>query len=152
MPINQNQLRNLIKETLLETDAYSHSAVNLLMGTAAQESKLGTYLKQIRGPALGIMQMEPSTFQDVSNRISRDRQLDLLEAIGMDAMPRPSDMVYNLKLAIMMARYKYLLIPKPLPLPDDIPGMAKYWKKYYNTPLGRGTEEEFMRNYIRYCR
>lgn len=150
MSMDKGQLKSLIKETLLEIDAYSESAVNLLMGTAAQESSMGTYIKQIRGPALGIFQMEPATYQDISNRLGRDRQMNLLETIGMDAMPLPKDMIYNLKLAIAMARYKYLLLPEKLPESHNIMGLAKYWKKYYNTPLGRGTVMEFLTNYDRY--
>jgi hypothetical protein len=29
-------------------------------------------------------------------------------------------------------------------------GMADYWKQHYNTPLGRGTVEEFISNYQRH--
>ena len=87
MTINKHQLRDLISDTLHEIDAHSDAAVNLLMGTCAQESHLGTYIRQISGSALGIMQVEPATYQDVSNRINRSNKMALLEAIGMDAMP-----------------------------------------------------------------
>lgn len=150
MSYDKKQFKGLIEETLKEIDAYSESAVNLLLGTAAQESAFGTYLVQIKGPAKGAFQMEPATYQDISNRLGRDRQLNLLDTIGMDAMPRPKDMVYNLKLAIAMARYKYLLIPVKLPDSHNIMGLARYYKKYYNTHLGKATIEDFIANYRKY--
>ena len=43
----------------------SQDAVTLLTGTAAKESIVGKYVKQINGPALGIYQIEPNTHQDL---------------------------------------------------------------------------------------
>ena len=66
--MNKVTLRNLITSVLKELNLHSDNAVNLLMGTAAQESHLGKYRKQIGGgPALGIFQMEPATFNDIVN-------------------------------------------------------------------------------------
>lgn len=33
-----------------------------------------------------------------------------------------------------------------LPASEDIAGLATYWKQYYNTPQGKGTEAEFIKN------
>jgi hypothetical protein len=60
MSIHPGQLRSLIEETLraLEPEVpYSEPAVELLMMTAAAESALGRYIKQIGGPARGIFQI-----------------------------------------------------------------------------------------------
>ena len=46
-----------------------------------------------------------------------------------------------------MARIKYWRVPKKLPVENDIEGMAKYWKDYYNTSLGKGTPEKFIKAY-----
>ena len=46
----------------------SPSAVQLLLGTAAQESHMGHYLVQVRGPAIGMYQMEPNTYLDIWRR------------------------------------------------------------------------------------
>jgi hypothetical protein len=61
------QFYQLIKTVLINFDPFlaSLNAIQLLMGTAAQESHLGTYLKQINGPALGVFQMEPNTEIDI---------------------------------------------------------------------------------------
>ena len=45
--------------------------------------------------------------------------------------------------------FVYYRTPDPLPI-NDIPGMARMWKDYYNTHLGKGTVEEFITNYNKY--
>ena len=47
-----------------------------------------------------------------------------------------------------MARIHYLRVPEKLP--DNLIGYSRYWKKYYNTEQGKGTEEEFVKNYNMY--
>jgi len=149
MSIYKDQLRELISDTLNEIDLYSEDAVNLLMGTAAQESHLGTYLRQLKsGPALGIFQMEPNTYWDIClNYLEYKPELyaKLKKVCGkLD----PDHLVWNLKLAICMTRIHYLRVPKPLP--TDLSGYANYWKDHYNTYLGAGTTEEFIHNYKKY--
>lgn len=145
------QLKELIEETLKEIDLYSEHAVNLMLGTAAQESRMGMYIKQLgNGPALGIFQMEPNTFNDiVKNYIYYKKSITpkIKAACNIDFFT--SDLLrYNLKFAICLTRVHYLRVPKPLP--TDLAGYAKYYKEYYNTHLGKATEEEFIKNYKEY--
>ena len=64
--IDNKQLREcIIKPTLDSLQMYSQAAEELLVFTCACESLGGTYLKQVKGPALGIYQMEPATYQDI---------------------------------------------------------------------------------------
>ena len=136
------QLQDLIERTLKEINLYSDNALYLLLGTAAQESKFGTYLKQLgTGPALSLFQIEPFTFYDLRNRFGMkygfaDRKVEELE--------------WDIKLAIIVCRIKYLSISEALPDYKDIKGMAKYYKLYYNSPKGAATEEEFISNYEKY--
>ncbi len=50
----------------------------------------------------------------------------------------------NLFYAAAMCRIFYLRFSKPLPQAGDWHGMAKYWKRYYNTHLGAGTVDGFL--------
>ena len=154
--MDKNQLRDLIENTLLEISSlnqkfYSEEAVNLLMGTAAVESALGKYIRQIHGPALGIFQMEPATYLDnlkwiYSQGLSfSDKLFDVCNNIREN---KPELLMYNLKVAIVFARIHYYR--KPGALPESIEGMAQYWKKHYNTHLGKGTEEKFIEYYKKY--
>ena len=146
--MKKQQLRNLIKRVLVDLDLYSESAENLLMGTAAQESGFGEYIRQIGGgPALGIFQMDPETFKDiVKNYLKYKPELAklVMSVSGVNAL-RYEYLEYNLALSIAMCRVHYLRVPEPMP--GNLTGWAKYWKEYYNTRLGKGTEEEFIRNF-----
>lgn len=146
--MNKKQLRDLIKRVLVALDLHSESAENLLIGTAAQESALGEYIRQLgNGPALGIFQMEPATFKDiVQNYLQYKPELAklIMSVSGVNAL-RSEYLEYNLALSIAMCRVHYLRVS--VTIPDNLTGWAKYWKEYYNTRLGKGTEDEFIRNF-----
>jgi len=151
--MDQKQLKDLIIRVLKGIDLYSEYAVELLLGTAAQESRMGIYIKQLNnGPALGIFQMEPATFKDiVQSYLSRKPELsEKIKIIsGVDCY-KEEYLEWNISFAICMSRVFYLRIPKEIP--EDLPGQAGYWKKYYNTYLGMGTEEEYIKNYNAYIK
>lgn len=138
---NTSQFKELIECTLNRYNLHSPSAVNLLLGTAAQESGFGTYLKQVKGPALGIFQMEPATFEWLQRKYG--------ERYGFEKR-RAGEMVWDLQFSILLARLRYMAAPQPLPPAGDVDALAAYWKKHYNTIMGKGTEEQFIRNYARY--
>lgn len=156
MPIEKNQLRRLISETLSEVGLHSESAVELLMLTAAVESNLGDYIDQSPGVAVGIFQMEPITHDDLyatwikyrPNGFQAIVYAFIDKYVGIDKGAYV--MRHNLKYAILMARLKYLRVSEPLP-PNDVQLLAEYYKKYYNTPLGKGTVKKAIEKYKRYC-
>jgi len=70
LPIDALHIRHeIIRPVLKHLDPvipYSMAAENLLMGTCAQESRMGQFLVQLdKGPAKGIFQMESSTEDDI---------------------------------------------------------------------------------------
>jgi hypothetical protein len=138
---DKNQFRDLIQRTLSELGIPSRSATELLIGTCAQESQMGTYLRQINGPALGCMQVEPSTFQWLWMKY----YLRFPVLLGIEF----EQMEYDLRSSIIMARLKYLSCPGAIPA--TLEGQAGYWKRWYNSPLGAGTVEEYISNYRKYC-
>ena len=159
MSINLEQLREyVVLPTLSNLGMYSEAAEQLVMGTIAQESR-GTYIKQLgKGPALGIIQMEPATHKDIwlnflkyTNTLCGDiRELisaeadDVFEVCGV---PDELELITNLKYAVAMCRVHYWRKPQALPKANDISELAKYWKEHYNTFLGAGTEQEFIHNF-----
>ena len=149
--MNKVPLRHLIPSVLKELNLHSDNAVNLLMGTAAQESHLGKYRKQMGGgPALGIFQMEPATFNDIVNNYLRYKPelAARVERVARISRFKAEDIENNDLLAICMARVHYLRVREAIP--SDLDGWARYWKRYFNTTLGKGTEEEFIANYKKY--
>jgi len=150
--MDKDQLKELIEETLEEIGLNSPDAVNLLLGTAAQESHMGEYIRQLGdGPAVGIFQMEPATWEDINLYYLNYNRQNLKMRIGAACEIshfRADAMRWNLKFAICYARLHYYRVSEPLP--SSLAGYARYWKKYYNTILGAGTEDEFVANYERF--
>lgn len=152
--IDVGQLRTLIVEpVLIQLDLFSPVAVNLLLGTAAQESRMGQYIKQIgKGPALGIYQIEPATHNDIWKNYLAYKPA-LADRVKKFAIMNPDadEMVGNMYYSTAMARVHYLRVRSPLPADaNDVQALARYWKLWFNTMQGRGTVEEFVRNYEKY--
>ena len=147
------QLRQYIVQPVLRAlNAYSKAAENLLVGTAVQESRL-EYLHQLGGgPARGLYQMEPATHDDIcSNYLAY--QPDLRARIDTFVLPqhdRHDQLAWNLAYATAMCRAHYRRVREALPEEDDVDGLARYWKRYYNTEQGAGTVTEFKDKYVRY--
>jgi len=143
----------ILRPALEEIDLYSLKAERLLLGTMAQESNFGTYLKQVNGPALGIFQMEPRTYYDLWNTILKN-DLKLATLIRNDYPSKqvidPEEMIYNLKFACKMARVFYYRIKEEIPDSSDPNEIFKYYKKYWNTSLGDTTQQEFLASYKKY--
>ena len=137
----QDLFENTITPTLKKAGLYTLAAAKLVLYTAGHESLMGKYDRQIKGPALSIYMIEPATYWDVA-----PRRKTYLTELGYTEIPPPIEMIEDLQLATLICRLKYLDFKEALPNYDDLPGMAAYWKKYYNTPLGKGTEQEFIKN------
>jgi len=154
--MDANQLKvHIIEPSLRELGLFSDAAVQLLMLTCAQESKLGHYIVQIRGPALGIFQVEPATYSDMFSNYLKYKpelsaKLSRIAGVEPGIIPPAETMIYNLKYAAAIARIHYLRAPDALPELDDIASMANYYKKIFNTHLGKATAKEAMDNYARY--
>lgn len=139
--LDLEQLRLLIvRPTLEHLKLWSRPAEDLVLGTALVESRL-KYVKQLgNGPARGLWQMESATHDDIwRNYLSAPRNFELRERLSaLEAFPYGAEqMTGNLYYGAAMCRVHYLRVPAALP--TDADGMAHYWKRYYNTPLGAGT-------------
>ena len=145
MAFNPMQFRDLIERVLMGFDPMlaTPDAIALLMGTAAQESKLGTFLQQIGGgPGLGVFQMEPTTFEWLQKKY-KSKYPEIADwYVGA--------LEFDLRKAIIMARLRYRIVPAPLAAANDLAGMAAYWNKWYNANPDKGTDAEFIANFKRY--
>lgn len=154
MLIDCTQLKEIIiVPTLSALGLNSPSAVNLLLGTAAQESHLGRYLRQLHGSALGLYQIEPRTFESVwSRRIETSYAMKarLRLMLGYEGKPDVIRLASDLMLSTAICRLYYATFEEPLPDENDVQALAEYWKKYWNTSLGKGRPEQFVENYHRY--
>lgn len=147
--MNQDDFRaEVIDPVLRLLDLYSRAASNLMLGTALAESGL-VHRRQIGGgPARGLFQIEPATFQDVYRRYLPRRTGLLTRVNGLLLANRtPADQLYdNDRFACAIARLKYWMCPLPLPRADDAPALAAYWLRHYNAG-GKGSVEKFLAAY-----
>lgn len=149
--------KQLMEEAIIPTIDYlglgGPIARNLIIGTVAQESKGGTYLRQLgAGPALGICQMEPNTYIDIWDSFLSNPKygalVEKLRCIAGHPTPNARMMVCNLAYSVAMCRIHYYRVKEALP--QNLPGIAAYWKKYYNTVKGDGTEAQFLKSFKTY--
>lgn len=144
--LDTDQLRiEVIRPTLQAIGLWSPVSECLVLGTGIVESRL-KYIKQIgKGPALGIFQMEPFTHNDLWRTTLWGKELGMkvgnLIRPFTGIAPNPRQMIGNLDYAAAMCRVHYRRIKAPLPTMNAL-DMARYWKQYYNTPLGAGTVEK----------
>lgn len=156
MGLSAKQLLDLVIRPACETlDLWSPAAGELLLGTACQESNL-QYLHQLgAGPAVGLWQMEPATFDDHWSWLNRAKSVKLRMAReGLKSMMLVGDadeMIWNLLFAAGMARIHYYRRPEPLPPVGNVRAQADYYKQHWNTPLGKATVEQYLENWRRYA-
>lgn len=154
--INYDQLKDLIiKPALLDLLLYSDDAIELLLFTCATESQGGTYLHQIKGPALGIYQMEPNTYNDIWVNYIHNRPDILLRMVhnfGCSQMPSEDRLIYDLRFATAMARLHYARVSEPLPKQDDPHSIWDYYKAHYNTSQGSATKSGAFSRYDNFKR
>lgn len=116
----------------------------LMLGTAMVESNL-QYLQQVRGPAMGLWQVEPRTHADCWQNFLAfrpDMHAAFRELCVFD--PSPEEMRWNLLYGCAMARLVYWRAPEALPDLDAY-GLAGYHERHFNTErgaLGRTKELE----------
>ena len=133
----------IVRPTLKLAGYWSEPSENLLIATALTESNLD-YLKQIKGPAIGLYQCEPATYEDVTQYIKRDpkRVSAVLDVSGFTSWPTIDALQWNLRYATMICRMHYYRFPEPIPeKPDEA---YTYYKKYYNGP-GAATYEKCIK-------
>lgn len=135
----------VIRPVLKDLDLWSVPAERLVLGTAAVESECGRWLAQIGGPALGAWQMEPASHDDIHDNFLKFRpelQKKVLRWNINAAMDEAAEeMAGNLYYACAMARIQYLR--DPAPIPDDLLGQSKYYKRVYNTEQGKGSADGY---------
>ncbi|MGQ9370549.1 hypothetical protein [Azospirillum sp. A39] len=133
----------------------SESAVELLLGTAAHESGFRA-LDQITsrddrtlGPAYGLFQIEPATLDDLyANFLPfRPALAERLESLRAPQPARVTQLVTNLAYAVAVARLVYWRSPMRLAAPGNAEGHARVWKEVFNTRLGKGRVEDFVRHF-----
>lgn len=122
----------------------SDKIINMIIETACVESCCGNYIKQINGPACGIFQIEPKTARDIYTNfiVYRPEYIEYYDRLYINYLSLEQNLTYNLAFQIFMCRIFYLRIKDPIPVTRE--SRAEYWKKYYNTKLGKGSISGYL--------
>ena len=54
------------------------------------------------------------------------------------------NLTFNIQFGAAICRLCYYRAPEAMPDDCDLEGQARYWKRYYNTPLGAGAEGKYI--------
>ncbi len=125
---------------------YSKDAVDLVYKTGNAETGY-RHLKQMGGgPAIGFWQVEPATLIDIMDNYVKYRpELEKrLKSLGFSESDMETRVMSNIALQAVFCRLKYKRDKYALPKSSDLKGQAEYWKRVYNTHLGKGTIKHFM--------
>jgi hypothetical protein len=153
--LDVDQLRlNVVRPVLVRLDLHTPAAENLVLGTALHESH-GRYIRQIKGPAMGIYQMEPATHYDLHHNFLRFNtalkvRVNQYAGFFSGDLADPSELIGNLFYATAMCRIHYRRLKAPLPTNEPY-ALAQYWKDFYNTRRGKGTVEQAVPHFTRAC-
>lgn len=147
--ISHKSLRNIIRISTQPLDMWSPASEELLLMTAAHESRNGTYTKQVGGPALGLYQMEPDTLLDnyVSYLDYRKELKEKIVSVAGVSWYDLSQLQYNPIYATIHARIKYYRDSRPLPPAHDSWSLACYAKDVFNSHKGAATPEKYFNAY-----
>ena len=142
----KEDIKSIIDWTLKELNMYSVDAASMIYTTGMAESKY-KYLSQMGdGPAIGFFQLEPETMKDIMKNYVAYRKpiLDSLKSLGYAEDSSEYRVKSNIALQVAFCRLKYKRDPFPLPKHKDLSDQADYWKRVYNTELGKGTIKHFL--------
>lgn len=154
MGICANELRQwVIKPTLKRLGVYSKAAEVLLMGTAAQESGLGSHLKPAGQRALGIYQIHSLSHRHVWDDYlaQRGEIASLVRGLASqhDFLEHPhAELATNLAYSTAIAWYLYQR-HEDFKLPQDhkdIRALGALWKRFYH-PKSKAGADAFVQSF-----
>ncbi len=136
----------------------SDVAVWLVVGTIATESQFAALDQHTGagdrtwGPAYGLGQMEQATADDIWDTFlaSRPELAARVRDLLAPVPGRTHQLATNLSYAAAMIRLRYWRMRDcVLPVKADATAYARLWKRFYNTPAGKGTEAKFLADWQR---
>lgn len=152
--MNKTQLTELVIRPALHEipKGYSPEAIMAIQMIIAHESLRGEYIKQVKGPALGLIGMEPFTHNQTwmhgdSIQANAEELNIVTRGTGVKNVPKPERLLYDLRYNVFMARQKLFMAPGALP--KEPFAMAHYLKKHWNGD-GEATPQEYYDDYLKW--
>lgn len=151
--MNKLHLQNSVALPMLKQipSGYSTEALNAFMMCVAHESKRGEYLRQINGPALGLIQMEPATHNSTWKFGDSIWDNALIcgiisqEQFNNHSHPKPERLVYDLAYNVFMFRQRMFMFTEKIP--KDVHGISRYLKEYWNSAKGAAHDDSYFNDW-----
>jgi hypothetical protein len=142
--VNRQQIHDTV-DKVVECLGGGINAKMLLLETSAAETGMGDAVDKSWNVGIGLMQFDEIGFIDVQQRTSRSKKDLVLNCFGVDIdRVVHTDLRWSPLLSVIFARLKFMLVPSSIP--STLQGRADYWKKWYNSTLGAGTPEHYMKS------
>ena len=154
MGICASELRHyVIRPTLKQLGHYSADMEELLMATAAQESGLGSHLKQKHHRGMGVFHIDAKTHERIwDNYLAKNPELaSLIRGLASQHMflEKPhSELATNLIYSTAIAWSIYKSQEAPVPNKKDIQAIARCWQHYFNGK--HASQTVFIKHYQEY--
>lgn len=140
--INKQQIYDAV-DAVVNCLGGGDNAKKMLLETAAAETAMGEAVDSSWWTGIGLMQFDEIAFIDVQQRTSKARKEQVLKCFGIDIdRVVHTDLRWSPLLSVIFARLKYQLVPGMIPSTQT--ERAAYWKKWYNSSLGKGTPEHYV--------
>ena len=142
------EIKEIVEYSLYRIGCYSDDALALVVRTGMAESGY----RELRGrgkgnPAIGFWQIEPATMYDMMKNYIQYRsqyKFQLMD-MGMDFEDNTIlTVMSNLSVQAALCRLHYRRDRERIPCWADLEAQGEYWKRVYNTELGRGTVKHFI--------
>ena len=152
--MNKYQLANLVIVPFLKLMPHGLTGEFAILLIIAHESRRGHYLKQVGGPALGLIGMEPTTHNSTWRHGDSIRQnaqlLGIISKFEYDnkLMPSAQRLIKDLEYCVFMARQR--LFMKRGALPTDINDLSRYLKKHWNSIHGAAKDMSYRDDYLKW--
>lgn len=160
--LNPKQFReDIIRPVLKSLESIgipnTRNAEDLLVMIAAHESHLGHYVRQVKGPALGVYQIEPDTAKDViKNYLGfRPKRHFKVRSFRANNLSLEENLKANLFYQTAMARIILWRVPAALPMrsmfkfrSEYLRALAVYAKNHWNTHLGAAEFGDYFNAYL----
>ena len=142
------QIKEIAEYALYKIDGYSDDALALVVRTGMAESGYRALKGYGDGnPAIGFWQIEPATLDDMIDNYIKYRSKYKIELIDLGMKfdnNKIISVMSNMAIQAALCRLHYRRDKNPIPSWTDLEAQGVYWKRIYNTPLGRGTVEHFV--------
>jgi len=152
--MNKKQLTDLVIVPFLKLMRHGITGRLAILMIIAHESRRGHFLKQVGGPALGLIGMEPTTHNSTwrhGDSIWRNAlKLEIIDKFDYENkhMPSAQRLIYDLQYNVFMARQR--LFMKPEALPTNIDELSRYLKKHWNSIYGAADDMSYRDDYVKW--